>query len=186
MYTQSESFERSCVGFFHRSSNGTSREPLNSEKKHRITSPWVFCEPWTTEIATQPLNMDFRMSYIRTTMALYALCLMLLLFSKTTGVTHWKLHDNAIISPVSTELAPGQQDDYMLSNIQIKDPEFAVLLRHSATKGGSKSTGGHRHRGSCPVIVNLGSQPASSSPGGQCNEKPRFPAPRNPDGSGVM
>ena len=118
----------------------------------------------------------------RTTL-LYLACLILLLSTKSTGVTHWKLQNGAI-APANTEMATTQQGDYFATDIQMTDPEFAVLLRHSTTRGVSQSRGSQqRGRSSCPVMVNL---PAPEV--GQCSERNKAPtvAPRNPDGSGPM
>ena len=122
--------------------------------------------------------------YASRTVLLYLACLVVLLCPYSTGVTHWKLQDNAIVSPARAELsgAGGQQDDYAIPNLQLKDPEFAVLLRHSSA--GKNGHGLRSSRSSCPVVVNLDSQQVSTS--AQCNEKQRLTAPRNPDGSGVM
>ena len=122
------------------------------------------------------------------TVLCYSIGVILLLSSKSTGVTHWKLQDDAI-APASTELEAHQQEEYYVASIQTNDPEFAVLLRHSTTRGVSRPRGSH-HRGgpSCPVIVDLNSQPAH--PVDHCAEKSELPAaaaaPRNPDGSGPM
>ncbi len=125
-------------------------------------------------------------------------CLVLLSLSRSTGVTHWKLQDNAVIVPASTDLSDGQQtEDYstIISNLQMRDPEFAVLLRHTkgAKAGGIKPATVPRQRGACPVVVDLDSQPSTKTQTGssgkkQCSsaERQRVSAPRNPDGSGIM
>jgi len=127
---------------------------------------------WSSELTAPSVTS-------RTTL-LYLACLILLLSVKSTGVTHWKLQDGAI-APANTEMATTQQGDYFATEIQMTDPEFAVLLRHSTTRGMSPSRGSRRS--SCPVMVNL---PAPQV--GQCSERSKTAtvAPRNPDGSGPM
>lgn len=85
-----------------------------------------------------------------TTLRLFSLlntvCLCQVLFSVSVGVTHWKLQDNAIIVPASSaELSAKHHEDYVIPNLQVRDPEFAVLLRHSGTKGSGKTGQGHRY-----------------------------------------
>ena len=118
------------------------------------------------------------------TILCYWICVTLLLSSKSTGVTHWKLQDDAI-APANPDLESHQQEEYYVASIQTNDPEFAVLLRHSTTRGVSRPRGSHHRGSSCPVIVDLNSQPAQ--PVDRCSELPATAAaPRNPDGSGPM
>ena len=115
------------------------------------------------------------------TPSVLASCLLLLLcYTRTTGVTHWKLEDNAII-PASTELASTQQpqEDLYAASVGLNDPEFAVLLRHSTKVPGCKLAA-HRGSGSCPVVVDINSQRNPK----QCSSEK---SPRNTaDGSGSM
>lgn len=85
--------------------------------------------------------------------------------SRTAGVTHWKLQDNAI-TPAATDLSgpTAQQDDLFAMSLPTTDPEFAVLLRHATKVPSGSSAMGNRgtlRSGSnraCPVAsVNLGS-----------------------------
>ena len=92
--------------------------------------------------------------------ALTCLVQFLLVFSvsRTAGVTHWKLQDNAI-TPAATDLSASgqaQHEDLFAMSLPTTDPEFAVLLRH-ATKAPSTGTGmGNRGTGrtprACPVV----------------------------------
>ena len=119
------------------------------------------------------------------TVLVHMVSLMLLALSRSTGVTHWKLQDNAIIVPATSEVGAGSQEgEYVTPNIQIQDPEFAVLLSHTYSKGQSKRSS-HSQRGACP-FVKFKPQQASGCPKEQCAERPKCSAPRNPDGSGVM
>ena len=75
--------------------------------------------------------------------------------SRTAGVTHWKLQDNAI-TPAATDLSEASTEDLFAMSLASTDPEFAVLLRH-ATKDppGSMGNRGQLRRGSpraCPVV----------------------------------
>ena len=90
------------------------------------------------------------------------ICLIQSLFvfsvSRTAGVTHWKLQDNAI-TPAATDLSASGQarhEDLFAMSLPTTDPEFAVLLRH-ATKGPATGVGaGNRGTGrtprACPVV----------------------------------
>ena len=96
----------------------------------------------------------------KSSIALVCLLQSVLIFtvSRTAGVTHWKLQDNAI-TPAATDLSgsAAQQDDLFAMSLPTTDPEFAVLLRH-ATKVPSGSATGNRgtvRSGSnraCPVV----------------------------------
>ena len=77
--------------------------------------------------------------------------------SRTAGVTHWKLQDNAITPAASGPAA--QQDDLFAMSLPTTDPEFAVLLRHATKVPSSSSAMGNRgtlRSGSnlraCPVV----------------------------------
>lgn len=81
--------------------------------------------------------------------------------SRTAGVTHWKLEDNAI-TPAATDLSAGsgpaaRQDDLFAMSLPSTDPEFAVLLRHATKPPPGSSASGNRgtvKSGSraCPVV----------------------------------
>lgn len=126
---------------------------------------------------------------------LQATCLVLLSLSRTTGVTHWKLQDNAVIVPAGRGLSEESDDiTAMIPDLQMKDPEFALLLRHvTGTKagGGKGAVPRQRAPGACPVVVDVDApqSKAQSTKNGkkQCSsDVQRTSAPRNPDGSGVM
>ena len=68
--------------------------------------------------------------------------------SQTTGVTHWKLQDNAI-TPAATDLSEASTDDLFAMSLASSDPEFAVLLRH-ATKASPNPAGSTGNRGTSP------------------------------------
>lgn len=79
--------------------------------------------------------------------------------SRTAGVTHWKLQDNAI-TPAATDLSASgqaQHEDLFAMSLPTTDPEFAVLLRHAtkapATGAGNRGTvrSGSSPR-ACPVV----------------------------------
>ena len=139
-----------------------------------------------------------------------------MLFTRTVGVTHWKLEENSIV-PASAGSEPGTGDDseFVWSRISGEDPEFAVLMKRTTAGSshgpsglgtsaggagsgtgvpGGRSSGsrsacprGHQHRGSCSPGSGVSSeshQPVLSA--GQCPEKRKVAAPRNPDGSGPM
>lgn len=136
-----------------------------------------------------------------------------MLFTRTVGVTHWKLEENSIV-PASAGSEPGASDDseFVWSRISGEDPEFAVVMKRTTagsshgpsglgTSAGGAGSGtgmqggrgrsacprGHQHRGSCSPGAGAGSeshQPVLSA--GQCPEKRKVAGPRNPDGSGPM
>lgn len=92
--------------------------------------------------------------------ALICLVQSLLVFyvSRTAGVTHWKLQDNAI-TPAATDLSASGQarhEDLFAMSLPTTDPEFAVLLRHATKAPAAGAGAGNRGTGrtprACPVV----------------------------------
>lgn len=99
--------------------------------------------------------------HVKSSFVLICLLQSVLIFtvSRTAGVTHWKLQDNAI-TPAATDLScpTAQQDDLFAMSLPTTDPEFAVLLRHATKVPSGNGATGNRgtlrsssNRAACPV-----------------------------------
>ena len=133
-------------------------------------------------------------------------------FTRTVGVTHWKLQENNIVpasAASSHSVTDGGEaaDEFFWSSVSGEDPEFSVLMKRTTNAGsqggglgtiaggagnrnyGRKSNprGQHTHQtdGCSSESSSESRHPTDAS--GTCPEKPAAKSPpRNPDGSGPM
>ena len=126
---------------------------------------------WLAKLSTNMATSSYLLSsstpvQFKSSLVLVCLLQSVLIFtvSRTAGVTHWKLQDNAI-TPAATDLSgpTAQQDDLFAMSLPTTDPEFAVLLRHATKLPSGSSAMGNRgtlrssSNRACPVVsVSLG------------------------------
>ena len=142
----------------------------------------------------------------------HLLLLEILVFTRTVGVTHWKLQENTIVpasaaAPHPSSTTEGEADEFLWSSVSGEDPEFSVLMKRTTgsnshgglgTVAGGAGSSGTRNcrRNSCSrgqhQASSCSSKAGDSDSGpsglGKCSEKPAAKphTPRNPDGSGPM
>ena len=143
----------------------------------------------------------------------HLLLLEVVIFTRTVGVTHWKLQENSIVPASAASSHPvtdggGEAaDEIFWSSVSGEDPEFSVLMKRTTNAGSqggglgtiaggagnrnygrkSNSRGHYQHKSdSCLSESSSESRPSVDS-SGMCPEKPAAKSPpRNPDGSGPM
>ena len=142
----------------------------------------------------------------------HLLLLEVFVFTRTVGVTHWKLQENYIVpasAATSHAATDDESDEFFWSSVSGEDPEFSVVMKRTTggpnsrsglgTIAGGAMTSGARNCGrkSCPRDhqpnraesrdAHKDSHPPVITPG-TCPEKSaaKSPTPRSPDGSGPM